>query len=461
MVKYSSLGATYMKHMISKKSFVTMLSIVSLISCDGVPYTSNTNKNNSQNQSSSNGLISLDKSELRLNVGWSSTIIASTKTEFAINWSIDDTSMATLTPSYDSLTCTIKASRRGFTYIRASFSDGTDENVARLYVSDTKNAALGVSFDIEANITNIDSSTLVWGVGDESIVSIDDTNGSKATLRPMRVGDTYVRAESSLDSSIYDECLIHVTEKALTFWPVISDDAKDYYSSIDFTQSPSNLLTSLNLLNRQMKKSNSYSSNWEILSYAQADPSSENNVILIYSSESRAFNKDDINREHVWPSSRGVGESGPGADPHMLHLADKADNSLRGNNVYGAATDKQKKTYYVERDEWKGACARAVMYTHVGYQHMGLILNDSTENSGNNMGQLSVILEWEVKNPVKINEAPYEMFRNNRVQERVNNRNPFVDIPGLSLYLYGGFNTTTKVLYHQYAASFGLDPNMY
>lgn len=458
MVKYSYIEVLYMKHMISAKSLIALLSIGSLLSCDGVPYTSNTSKSNSQSQSSSQGLISLDKSELELSVGRSGTIIASTSTDFAISWAIDDASMATLTPSYDSLTCTIKATKRGFTYIRASFSDGTDENVAKLYVSDTKNAYIGTSFEIEANITDVDASALVWSVGNESIVSIENTSGSKATLKPLEVGDTYVRAENSLDSSIFDECLIHVTEKAVTSWPVISDDAKDYYSSIDFTQSPSNLLTSLNALNRNKKKTNNYDATWEILSYAQADPNNESNVILIYSSESRAFNKNNINREHVWPNSRGVGKSGPGSDPHMLHLADTKENGDRGNNVYGNGSNS---TYYVKKDEWKGACARAVMYTHVGYQHTGLVLNDSTANNKNNMGQLSVILEWEVKNPVKINEVPYEMFRNNRIQERVNNRNPFVDIPGLSLYLYGGFNATTKTLYHQYAASFGLDPSMY
>lgn len=27
-------------------------------------------------------------------------------------------------------------------------------------------------------------------------------------------------------------------------------------------------------------------------------------------------------------------------------------------------------------DEWKGACARSVMYEHVAYQHLGLVLNE-------------------------------------------------------------------------------------
>ena len=53
------------------------------------------------------------------------------------------------------------------------------------------------------------------------------------------------------------------------------------------------------------------------------------------------------------------------------------------------------------------------------------------------------------------------MIRNNRIQDKINNRNPFVDIPGLGFYLYGGINSGTKNIYHTYASQFGLDPTMY
>lgn len=84
------------------------------------------------------------------------------------------------------------------------------------------------------------------------------------------------------------------------------------------------------------------------------NPEKPGNVILIYTSESRKYDKSTVNKEHVWPQSRGLsGEAY--ADPHMLHLADSKENGARGNDIYGEKTDS--KCYYVEMDEWKGACA--------------------------------------------------------------------------------------------------------
>jgi len=300
---------------------------------------------------------------------------------------------------------------------------------------------------------------VIWSVGDSSIVSIESYSGATINLKAKSIGDTYVRAEWNNDSSVYDECLIHVVENVPVTWPSISSDAGNYYSSIDFTLEPSNLLTALNSLNRKMKKACSYKNATEVLKYAEEDPEKPGNVILIYTSESRKYNKSTVNKEHVWPQSRGLsGEAY--ADPHMLHLADSKENGARGNDIYGEKTDS--KCYYVEMDEWKGACARSVMYEHVAYQHLGLVLNEDPsykKGSSKNMGKISVLLKWDALNPVT--SSKYEMIRNNRIQDKINNRNPFVDIPGLGLYLYGGINSGTKSIYHTYASQFGLDPAMY
>lgn len=133
---------------------------------------------------------------------------------------------------------------------------------------------------------------------------------------------------------MYDECLIHVVENVPVTWPSISSDAGNYYSSIDFTLEPSKLLTALNSLNRRMKNPCSYKNATEVLKYAEEDPEKPGNVILIYTSESRKYDKSTVNKEHVWPQSRGLsGEAY--ADPHMLHLADSKENGARGNDIYG------------------------------------------------------------------------------------------------------------------------------
>lgn len=337
-------------------------------------------------------------------------------------------------------------------------SDGSIK-VPSIDLNDSMTMKIGMTSSIDATIKNINSNDISWSVGDSSIVSIESYSGATINLKAKSIGDTYVRAEWNNDSSVYDECLIHVVENVPVTWPSISSDAGNYYSSIDFTLEPSKLLTALNSLNRKMKKSCSYKNATEVLKYAEEDPEKPGNVILIYTSESRKYDKSTVNKEHVWPQSRGLsGEAY--ADPHMLHLADSKENGARGNDIYGEKTDS--KCYYVEMDEWKGACARSVMYEHVAYQHLGLVLNEDPsykKGSSKNMGKISVLLKWDALNPVI--SSKYEMIRNNRIQDKINNRNPFVDIPGLGLYLYGGINSGTKNIYHTYASQFGLDPMMY
>lgn len=247
-------------------------------------------------------------------------------------------------------------------------------------------------------------------------------------------------------------------------WPVISSEAKDYYSSIDFTQSPSSLLISLGTYNRKMKKSSLYGAANKILSYAEEDPNNKGNVLLFYSGESRKYDPTNasatsVNKEHVWPRSRGIKEDNQAdGDPHNLHLADAKENQSRGNKVYGESTNTR--TFYVDNPIYQDQASRSAMYMQLTYFRSGLVLDDDPgfiSNASKNMGMISSLLKWEVTNPV----TSFEMRRNNRIQENIQNRNPFVDIPGLSLYLYGGINEKTKEIYRIHASDFGLDPTMY
>ncbi len=82
----------------------------------------------------------------------------------------------------------------------------------------------------------------------------------------------------------------------------------------------------------------SYSEVWNALKITDEDPNNPNNVILLYTGESRAKNKaggnvGDWNREHTWAKSHGdFGTSnGPGTDIHNLRPTDVQVNSSRGN----------------------------------------------------------------------------------------------------------------------------------
>ena len=57
--------------------------------------------------------------------------------------------------------------------------------------------------------------------------------------------------------------------------------------------------------------------------------------------------------------------------------------------------------------------------------------------------------------------SKYEMIRNNRIQDKINNRNPFVDIPGLGLYLYGGINSELRIYIIHTLVNLDWDPTMY
>ncbi|AGF26368.1 extracellular ribonuclease [Bacillus velezensis M27] len=190
----------------------------------------------------------------------------------------------------------------------------------------------------------------------------------------------------------------------------------------------------------------SYSQVWNALKETDEDPANPNNVILLYTQESRAKSKNggsvgDWNREHVWAKSHGNfgTAAGPGTDIHHLRPADVQVNSARGNMDFdngGSEYPKAPGNYYdgdswEPRDEVKGDVARMLFYMAVRYEggdgYPDLELNDKTGNgSAPYMGKLSVLLKWNKQDPVdskekRRNEIIYEDYQHNR--------NPFIDHP--------------------------------
>ncbi|MCI3985581.1 endonuclease [Bacillus vallismortis] len=193
-------------------------------------------------------------------------------------------------------------------------------------------------------------------------------------------------------------------------------------------------------------KTLSYSEVWNALKETDEDPRNPNNVILLYTNESRSKNLNggnvgDWNREHVWAKSHGnFGTSkGPGTDIHHLRPADVQVNSARGNKDFdngGTEHAKAPGNYdggdsWEPRDDVKGDVARMLFYMAVRYEgddgYPDLELNDKTGNgSAPYHGKKSVLLEWNRQDPVddrerKRNEIIYEKYQHNR--------NPFIDHP--------------------------------
>jgi hypothetical protein len=190
-----------------------------------------------------------------------------------------------------------------------------------------------------------------------------------------------------------------------------------------------------------------YSSLWDYLALSDAwsgdstkirsfyvDPASPSSTYFIAATSSGG-SKGQWNKEHVWPNSRGVGTSGPGADPQMLRAAAVSLNSSRGNLMYAAsgAYDPASEGYAAAR----GEAARIIFYEatryYSGSYNLELTNNTSDSTSNNTMGKLSDLLTWNNQYPVT--EA--ETRRNNVLNGTYTfARNPFIDHPDYANYIW-------------------------
>lgn len=189
-----------------------------------------------------------------------------------------------------------------------------------------------------------------------------------------------------------------------------------------------------------------YDEVWQALRDTDQDPKNSNNVILLYTgrSQSKTSNggaSDNWNREHVWAKSHGDfgTANGPGTDLHHLRPTDVSVNADRGNLDFdnGGSAHEEAPLCRYDDDSWeprdavKGDVARMLFYMAVRYEgqdgEVDLELNNKVNNGKDPFfGKLSVLLEWNKKDPVD----SFEMNRNNVIFEKYQeNRNPFIDHP--------------------------------
>lgn len=207
----------------------------------------------------------------------------------------------------------------------------------------------------------------------------------------------------------------------------------------------------------------SYTDTRELLEFTDEDMQDPSRVRLIYSDHSalkEAFSNaafdvsDQWNREHSWPRSRGVGESGrDNVDLHHLFPSVSRVNSARGNRYfddvqpfdagYGrpghelAAPDSERSTVAWEPPAaTKGDIARAVFYMALRYDgefsnesdlHLTV---DAPEDGSPQMGPADIYFLWHEQD---LPDA-FEVRRNDRIHALQGNRNPFVDHPEWARY---------------------------
>ena len=232
--------------------------------------------------------------------------------------------------------------------------------------------------------------------------------------------------------------LVHYTFSQTLVPP---SELTSYYNGITFSASNTNFYDDLatttigahtNFL--------TYSERHNHLYNADADPNNTNNVILVYSGESRPDDQwlsvsnpnptQTYNTEHIYPRSlldTGVAE----ADLHVLRVCDINVNSTRGNDPFIAGTGIPNEMYFstgsgfFPGEDWRGDIARIIMYANLRY-------NEPFDD----VGTLALFLEWNAADPV-INNG-IEDNRNSEISAVQGNRNPFIDNPYLATFLWGG-----------------------
>jgi len=229
-----------------------------------------------------------------------------------------------------------------------------------------------------------------------------------------------------------------------------------YYSSIDFSQTGMALKSQLStLIINTHDTPISYADVWNVLITSDLDPTNSAKVLLCYGYNDsdgsvindRTRDKNNYggtngqwNREHTFAKSLGnpdLGTVGPGSDAHNLRSSDVQMNGARGNLLFatGSGNAGLVSSNWYPGDEWKGDCARIVMYMYLRYglQCRPIYCVVGTTNSVD-ANMVDLLLNWNAEDPV----SQLEQNRNNIIQTWQGNRNPFIDNPSIATQIWGG-----------------------
>ena len=285
-------------------------------------------------------------------------------------------------------------------------------------------------------------------VDDAEITSIDDTDTRGALTLNDDGSISYIPEVGYLGEDTFTYTLCDDDEEAtcstatvtLTLVDPVSfnipSELEDYYDGLAISQNEDlNYKVISDLTDKMHTTILSYGQRHDYLYNADEDLENEDNVILIYSGESRyweeyssgnnSYSPQTFNTEHVFPQSLLVSEIAR-TDLHHLRAADADVNELRSNNPYTEGSgdyDSVDDTAFFPGDEWKGDVARMILYLNVRY-------NEDISKVGN----LELFLKWNREDPV----SAFEIQRNNVIEGAQGNRNPFIDNPYLVTLIWGG-----------------------
>lgn len=245
----------------------------------------------------------------------------------------------------------------------------------------------------------------------------------------------------------------------------LADIPANYFNSVN-ESSPATLRTSLNSIITTGHTALGYNATGPAVDFISEDPMNSNNVLLIYTGQSRpkadrctVSECSDSNaftglwtREHIFPQSTFSSAEPMRSDLHALFACDHDVNNRRGNDPYNflytsnysAGGSVAGSSRFYPRQEDRGDVARALMYMDVRYEggtpSTNLTLNDNPIiGTGNGqMGMLSTLIRW---NCADLPDS-WEVTRNNRAHDLQGNANPFIHDPLWAVLLYDGITPT-------------------
>ena len=217
------------------------------------------------------------------------------------------------------------------------------------------------------------------------------------------------------------------------------DDSRWPLSFLEYGQNFRNRLAKL--IRASGSRTIGYKANNDVLE--QSDHAlSGNGVIPFYHPDNQSTNS--WNKEHVWPNSRGAGESGPGSDPQMLRPTKTSDNNSRGNKFFGDAGDTWDPAS-LGYPAARGECARIIFYCATRYYDqcgsggstsgnapLSLSNNPDDATGKHTMGRLDKLIEWNNTYPV----TAQEIRRNDYLDDAGFARNPFIDHPEYANWIW-------------------------
>lgn len=216
----------------------------------------------------------------------------------------------------------------------------------------------------------------------------------------------------------------------------IPAELQSYYQDMSFFDNEDLLLDAISSFTEDKQtRVLSYGERHNYLYEADEDPANSDNVILLYSGESRYWEEytsdsnshqpQTFNTEHVYPRSILDDLTEANSDLHHLRACDADVNTQRSNQSFvdGSGTYADLADGWYPGDEWKGDVARMIMYVNIRY-------GDSFDD----IGDLQLFLKWNQEDPV----SQIEKNRNNIIQGAQGNRNPFIDNPYLATLIWGG-----------------------